>query len=237
LKKLSWLFVSLILLLGGCSTPPSPTSTTNAPKNISLSFAVQPSNPAPNTPVTLTAKVTGDNKPVNDANVEFEIWNGTSKNHSMLKTKRTGEGTYTITNTYPIAGTYNIVIHATTPQVHQMIAKTFAIADQENAPHEHKAGASGVLLHIQLPSSAKSGQDTKLLGHISQNNKPLTAANVQYEIWKDGDSNHDYTDVAEINPGEYYSTYRFKTAGKYHVKLHVEKGSIHDHTEQTLVVN
>lgn len=225
-----------LLFVSGCtsqSTTPAPPS---APASISLTFEVQPAKPVPNQPVTLMAKVTGNNKPVNDANVEFEVWPTGAKKHSMLKTKRTGEGAYTITNTYPTAGTYNVIVHATTPQVHQMISKTFTIGETANDDHTHHTGTDGLMMHIQLPTAAKSGQNTKLYGHITQNNKPLTEANVQFEIWKEGESNHDFTDVAETKPGEYYSAYQFKTSGTYHIKLHVEKGKLHDHTDQTLVV-
>jgi hypothetical protein len=235
-KKLGWIFVLVLLLISGCTTQSTTPTLPTIPKNIALSFSTSPSNPTPNQPVTLVAKVTGDSKPVNDASVEFEVWNTGSENHSMLKAKRTGEGTYTISNTYPIAGSYNVIVHATTPQTHQMISKTFTIGKSTEKQHDHHAKIDGLMLHIQLPSTAKSGQDTKLFGHITQNNKPFTAANVQFEIWKKDTNPHDFTDVAETKPGEYYSTYRFKTPGTYYVKLHVEKGKVHDHTEQSLVV-
>jgi hypothetical protein len=225
-----------LLFLNGCTTKSTTPAPPSAPASISLAFEVQPAKAVPNQPVTLIAKVTGDNKPVNDANVEFEVWHSNDKNHTMLKTKRTGEGVYSITNTYPTAGTYNIIVHATTPRVHQMISKTFTIGEAIHEEKGHHAEANGVLMHIQMPTTTKSGQNTKLYGHITQNNQPLTEANVQFEIWKDGESKHDFTDTAEIKPGEYYSAYLFKTAGTYHIKLHVEKGKTHDHTEQTLVV-
>lgn len=236
MKKLVWMLSLGLLFVSGCtsqSTTPVPPS---APASISLAFEVQPAKPVPNQPVTLTAKVSGNNKPVNDAEVEFEIWPAKAKNHSMLKTKRTGEGVYTITNTYPAAGTYNVIVHATTPQVHQMISKTFTIGEAANNEQGHHAGADGLMMHIQLPTAVKSGQNTKLYGHIAQNNKSLTEANTQFEIWKEGETNHDFTDVAETKPGKYYSAYQFKTPGTYHIKLHVEKGRLHDHTEQELIV-
>ncbi|MCH5585892.1 FixH family protein [Shimazuella sp. AN120528] len=236
MKKIGWMLSLGLLLVSGCTSPSTTSTRPSAPTSISLQFEVQPTKPIPNQPVTLSAKVTGNNKPVNDANVEFEIWNKEAKSHSMLKTKQTAEGTYTITNTYPIAGTYNVIVHATTPQVHQMLSKTFTIGETSNKEQSHHSGDNGLMMHIQLPSNAKSGQSTKLFGHIAQNNQALTGANVEFEIWKEGESNHDFTDVAETKPGEYYSTYHFKTPGTYHIKLHVEKGKIHDHTEQLLIV-
>lgn len=236
MKKIGWLLALPLILISGCTSQSNTPTQQNAPSSIALQFEVKPANPTPEQPVTLTTKVTGNNKPVNDANVEFEVWHSEAKNHSMLKSTRTGDGTYSITNTYPMAGKYNVVIHATTPKVHQMISKTFTIGEAKTNRHEHQTDGTGLMLHIQLPATAKSGQNTKIYGHVAQNNKPLTNANVQYEIWKEGTTNHDFTDVAETNPGEYYSSYHFKTPGTYHIKLHVEKGEIHDHTEQKLVV-
>jgi hypothetical protein len=236
LKKIVLVLLLGLLFISGCTSQSTTPTLPNSPASISLAFEVKPTKPVPNQPVTLSAKVTGNNKPVNDANVEFEIWHTKAKNHSMLKTKRTGEGVYAITNTYPITGTYNVIVHATTPQVHQMISKTFTVGETTNDEQSHHTSTDGLMMHIQLPPTAKSGQNTKLFGHLAKNNKALTEANVQFEIWKEGESNHDFTDVAETKPGEYYSAYQFKTSGTYHIKLHVEKGKIHDHTEQTLVV-
>ncbi|WP_028777652.1 FixH family protein [Shimazuella kribbensis] len=236
MKKIGWLLALVLLLISGCTSQPTTPTTPNAPTSISLNFEVNPSKPTPNQPVTLNANVTGNNKPVNDARVEFEVWHKDAKDHAMLKTKRVGNGKYSITNTFPISGTYNVIIHATTPQVHQMISKTFIIGETPSDQHDHHAGANKLMLHIQLPETAKSGQDTKIFGHIAQNNKPFTEANVQYEIWKEGTNKHDFTDVAETKPGEYYSAYHFQTPGTYRIKMHVEKGKVHDHTEQTLVV-
>jgi hypothetical protein len=140
-----------------------------------------------------------------------------------------------VTTTYPITGNYHVIIHATTPQVHQMIEKTFVVGEPPTEHHQHQNN-DGVLLHIQLPTNAKSGEYSKLYGHITQQNKVLTGAKVQFEIWKTGATKLDFIDTTETKPGEYFSNYRFPTPGNYYIKLHVEKGSIHEHTEQTLEV-
>lgn len=237
MKKIGWMLLLGLLWTAGCTPQPAAPTPPNTPSSMTLDLDVKPANPLPNQPITLSAKVTANNKAINGANVEFEVWAKDAKNHSMLKSKRTGEGIYSITNTYPIAGTYHVIVHATTSQMHQMISKTFTIGEAENPEPNHHTKSNGLMMHIQLPATAKSGQNTKLYGHILQNNQALTEAEVGFEIWKEGQSNHDFIDVAEIKPGEYYSAYQFKTPGTYHIKLHVEKGKIHDHTEQILAVH
>jgi hypothetical protein len=235
-KKVVPILAFMLISFSGCAPKPTAPIQPNIPTQLTLSFETNPTKPAPNQPLTLMTKVTSNNKAVDNANVEFEIWKTETKNHQMMKAKRTGDGLYTITNMYPASGIYNIIIHATTPQVHQMISKTFTLGQVSKEQHEHHSATAGLLLHLQLPATAKSGQETKLIGHVAQHNKPFTGANVKFEMWKNDSSKHDYADVEETKPGEYYSTYQFKTSGTYHVKMHVEKGTEHEHSEQMLVV-
>lgn len=232
MKKIIFLFAIFICLLCGCTSKSTNTASTPAPTQLNLSFETNPTKPSLNQPVTLLVKVTGNNKPVNNADVKFEVWTGKQAHH-MLKTNRTGDGVYTITNTFPTAGMYNVVVHAFTPQVHQMIMDMFTIGSNEQ---EHKTVA-GLLLHLQLPANAKSGQLTTIIGHAMLNNQVLTSANVEFEVWKDNSSKHDFsTKVTETKPGEYTGTYDFTTPGTYHIKMHVEKGKIHEHQEEMLIV-
>jgi hypothetical protein len=226
----------LLILISGCAPKPTAPIQPNIPTQLTLSFETNPAKPVPNQPVTLMTKVTSNNKAVDNADVEFEIWKKEEKNHQMIKAKRTGDGLYTISTKYPVSGIYNVIIHATTPQVHQMISKTFTIGQVPKDQHEHHSATADLLLHLQLPATAKSGQETKLIGHVAKNNEPFTGANVKFEVWKQDSNKHDYTEVTETKPGEYTSTYQFKTPGTYHVKLHVEKGSEHEHSEELLVV-
>lgn len=209
------------------------------PQQISVSFQANPAQPAPGEPVTLNATVRAGEQPVDDAKVELEVWKKGEKDHHMLETQSKGQGVYSASATYQAEGEYLVIVHVTTPQVHQMIEGKFQVGEAKKEEHKHGQGhdhGDGLSMHVMLPKEVKSGQETKLTAHVRQEGNPFVDAEVQFEYWKEGDQKHEYTDTAEVKPGEYYTSIRFSQPGTYHLILHVEKGNIHDHKEQTLIV-
>jgi hypothetical protein len=57
---------------------------------------------------------------VKDAEVELEVWKEGQK-HQMLSTKQNKAGVYSTKHTFTQAGTYQVVVHVMTPNIHQMI--------------------------------------------------------------------------------------------------------------------
>ncbi|SEN59328.1 FixH family protein [Lihuaxuella thermophila] len=197
-------------------------------------------NPAPaeaGKPVTLTSTVKAGNESVNDATVEFEVWKKGQKEHQKFGAKRQQNGTYTASASFREAGEYVTIVHVTTPKTHQMASGAFTVGQASGHSHgDHGDHGNGVQLHIQFPSQARSGKPITVIGHVQRDGNPLTDAEVQFEYWKEGEQKHEWTDTAERNPGEYLTTIRFSEPGTYRVKLHVEKGEIHDHKEETYIV-
>ncbi|USG63944.1 FixH family protein [Brevibacillus ruminantium] len=104
----------------------------------------------------------------------------------------------------------------------------------EGGEHEH---GQGVEMHFQPADSIQPNQATTLTVHLLQENQALTEATVRFEIWREGEEKHAFIDTAEAKPGEYTSTNAtFPAAGSYSVKVHVEKGEIHDHNVFTVDV-
>lgn len=72
---------------------------------------------------------------------------------------------------------------------------------------------------------------------MQKDNQALTEAAVKFEIWREGEEKHQYVDASEKQPGEYTTANAtFPASGTYTVKVHVEKGEIHDHKEFSVTV-
>nr|WP_232345571.1 FixH family protein [Paenactinomyces guangxiensis] len=231
-------FALFALLLTACNQPANQHQNHNGQQNtpaaetLKLSFQTNPASPAVGKHVTLQATVKEGSQPVDDAKVEFEVWKQGEKDHQKIDSKLDGKGTYTATTAFQDQGEYLVIVHVTTSKVHQMISGKFTVGQ----PHSHQGHGKGLTMHVVLPPRATSGQSAPITAHVMQGGNPVTGAEVQFEYWREGEKKHEYTDTAERKPGEYYTSIRFPQPGTYHVKLHVEKGKLHDHKEETLVV-
>lgn len=210
-------------------------NTPQTAEKLTITFATDPQSAKPDQSTILKATVKSGNQPITDAKVELELWKGKEK-HQRLSTTMKEKGVYQTAHTFREAGNYTIIVHVTTPAVHQMITQTIPVgSSSERETHGHDHG-EGVTLHIESPSAIQAGKNAKFKGLVMDYGKPLENAEVQFEYWKDGSDKHAYSDTAELKPGEYETTLRFDAPGTYRVKLHVEKEKIHDHTETTVKV-
>ncbi|RFU61439.1 FixH family protein [Peribacillus glennii] len=102
-----------------------------------------------------------------------------------------------------------------------------------NSHHEHSEDIS---FEIISPINNHTGlvMDFKVV--IMHGGHPLSNANVDFEFWKEGETNHQVIEAAESKDGIYYAKLGFQQKGEYTVKIHVEKGSIHEHKEMYLTV-
>ncbi|WP_409252663.1 FixH family protein [Bacillus sp. SCS-153A] len=186
---------------------------------------------------TIQAKVTQGDENVDDANeVEFEFWKKDEEQHEKLEGQSQGEGVYSISMKVDEPGIYYVISHVTARDMHTMPKLELAIGDSGHAHEEGHDHGEEVTGHIMMADNVKAGEDSELTGHAMSGEEPLTEADVRFEIWRDGEENHEYIDAAEISDGEYKSTYIFSEKGTYHVKLHIEKGELHTHTEKTIMV-
>ncbi|WP_303985067.1 FixH family protein [Niallia circulans] len=98
----------------------------------------------------------------------------------------------------------------------------------ENETHEH---SNEVSIEIKTPVSDQVNKELDLEVAVMDGYNPLTDAKVGFETWKEGDTTHPYTDAEENKDGHYNAKLLFEESGEYTVKVHVEKGSIHEHKE------
>jgi hypothetical protein len=111
-------------------------------------------------------------------------------------------------------------------------------SQSEGTEHEHGDHYNSKLaFDFQVNNPVKSKQKTELTVHLNQNDKPLTGATVRFEIWPETQNKHEFINAVEDTNGQYSAIYAFPSSGAYNVKIHVEKGSIHDHTIKNVNVN
>ncbi|SDY94202.1 FixH family protein [Thermoactinomyces sp. DSM 45892] len=231
--------VSLVSGCGGTKPTENQNKQTQATGELSVSFRANPDKSNTGDPVTFQANVKQGENGVTNAKVEFEVWKGTSTDHKQYPAKHISNGDYTASDSFKDAGTYHVIVHVYTDKDHKMAEGTFQVGEQKAEEHGHQHGEQKASLHIMLPDSIEKGKSFSLMGHVMDaKGKPLTGANVKFEIWKEGDKKHQFIDVSEGKAGEYTKDYSFAESGKYHVQLHVEKPSIklHEHVEKTVSV-
>lgn len=95
-------------------------------QQLNITFSIDPTEAKVNQPVTLISTIKADDTPVTDAKVEFEVWKE-EEDTQMLSASMKEAGNYQIEHTFSEAGTYHVVVHVTTPHVHQMISETFTV--------------------------------------------------------------------------------------------------------------
>jgi hypothetical protein len=121
-------FVAATLLLAaGCSgnsdgrdASPHTDPGTAKPQKVTIDWQPDPAAPQAGQAVALTAHVTLDNQPVNDAEVDLEVWKEGSDAHETLKPTVDAQGHYTARKTFDQGGLYHVTIHTTARGLHQM---------------------------------------------------------------------------------------------------------------------
>lgn len=110
MKKLLYL---IVLLLAGCSAPPTETLevTIKATKHEVEAFE----------PVKITSLVTVDNEPISSgAELEFELINPDGTSIGTVTPTNEGEGLYAIETSFDGQGTYKIISHVSYGDLHEM---------------------------------------------------------------------------------------------------------------------
>ncbi len=129
----------LILLLTVACSPTEPVAEQNhstathdhnhasAPTQLDITFQSSPDQPGKNQPVELKSVITAENKPVTNAEVEFEVWKQ-GEEHEMVKASHQANGIYAATKSFPQEGQFHVIVHVTAPGVHQMISGSVDIS-------------------------------------------------------------------------------------------------------------
>jgi len=236
-NKLAIAALSFLLLLSGCETAeqPLPASTP-----IEVALTMEPAAPKVQETTTFAVTVTQDGKPVPDArDVSFEIWKEGEQHRSKLPGAHLQNGVYTAQTALAEPGTYTVMYHVTARDLHSMNQKTFTVTgvqpeaaeppgDAHGTEHHH---GTGVEFHFHPDGHAVANKPVRWSVQLRSGNQALDKAHVQFEYWKQGEAHHQFIDVVEDPAGTYTATVTLASSGTYVVKVHVEKGSIHDHKE------
>ncbi|MFX3623876.1 MAG: FixH family protein [Ectobacillus sp.] len=238
MKKL-WIAIYFsVLLLAGCSGQNHNGHTNELPQEVKVEVQTKPETIKAHEKTEIQAIVTQDGNRVENADdVKFEIWKDGNENHETIEAKHKGNGVYFIEKEFGEDGIYHIIAHTNARDMHVMPEVKVTVgsaAPAEQASNEH-GGHSAITIRT-MAENLKVNIPAKLTAHIQENGAPLTGAKVQFEFWAAGSGKHEYVTAKEGNEGEYTGAPSFSRAGMYQLKVHVEKGSIHEHTEQTIEV-
>lgn len=253
MRKLGFILIGFfVLLIVGCNNQGEQNEEV-----LFIEVDIQiPDKAEPNESTEIGALVTlGDEKVEDAQEVKFEIWEqGQETDHEMIPGKHVGDGLYTITKSFEKVGVYYVVAHVTARDMHNMPRKELIVGDanvqeevdqdeqnqESDEHHHHHQGhhpANGILvIDFQKEDSIKVDQPSDLRVFITNEDQPLTGADVRFEIWKQDENKHEFIPAAEGNAGEYSLSHVFSNEGIYSIIIHVEKGSLHEHIEKTVEV-
>ncbi|MHC0036843.1 FixH family protein [Pseudoneobacillus sp. C159] len=246
MRKLAFLVMSLLLVMVGCGkdkesdqsngavSPPALIEVTiHTPETINI-----------NEEVKLEATVTQGDELVDDANeVKFEVWKIGEEEHEKVDATNDGKGVYSIKKTFTEDGHYSVIAHVTARSMHSMPKQDFTVGtpaentvSEENTGNSHHEdsghGHHETALKIesnQENATVAINQDIELSTTLTLENTPLLGATVRFEIIPEDESKKEWIDATEDGAGVYTAKAIFKTAGMYHVQIHVNKDEIHDH--------
>ncbi|MDM5189796.1 FixH family protein [Bacillus sp. DX4.1] len=246
MKKLVITLFIAMLALAGCNTKADEQSKEKKKiEEVKVEVKTNPKELKPNEKVEVQALVTQGKENVTDADdVKFEIWKDGEEKHEMLNGKHKGKGVYAVDKTFPSDGVYHVIAHTNAREMHVMPEVKVAVGNakvedtkKENSGHEagHGDHKSDTMIHL-MAGDVKANAESTMKVHLKQKDAALTGAEVQLEISKDGVAKHEFIPAKEGNQGEYVSTHTFKEAGTYKVKVHVRKGELHEHKDETVEV-
>lgn len=255
MKKILFSFIAVMLLLTACSagSEPKEDALEDVPELLEVSI-ITPEKIEKNKEITIKAEVIqGEEKVTNADEVKFEVWKSGQDNHEMIPAHNEKDGTYSIKKSFSEGGNYFIVAHTTANRMHSMPKKeVIVLGDESNQGHttdgedenhdQHSDHGhndhhnSEVTFDFHVPT-IKSNQPAELTVKIAQEEQLISGANVRFEIWEENETKHQFINAKEVSPGTYSADYTFPAIGHFIVKIHIEKGNIHDHTEKSIEVS
>lgn len=236
-----WIMIAVFLLmLAGCSGGHEGRNSEAAnelPKEVKVEVKTAPEAVKAHENIEIQALVTQDGKAVNDADdVKFEIWKDGAEQHEMLTAKAKGNGVYTVDKTFPEDGVYHITAHTNARDMHVMPTVQVTVGTGQTASHEQEEQDHHSDTVIGLTNDqVYAGKASPVQAQVQHSGSALTGAQVEFEIWKDGAAKHEYVSAKESANGQYEASFVFE-AGMYHINVHVRKGELHEHKEQTVEV-
>jgi len=237
MKKL-YMCTALLVMLAGCQESEMPEDkevNSAVPVSMDASIVIK-GKVEPGKEVILETAVKQGSHLVNEADeVLFEVRKSGQDKREMLEAKNTGSCMYQVMHTFEEQGKYIVVSHVTAKGLHVMPEKEVVV------PGHESEGASvhpSTDVSIGFQSNpVKAGNSSNFEATVELNGKPLTNADVNFEVWKEGSEESHFTKAEEDGNGTYLNKVSFEEAGTYKVQVHVEKDEVHEHQLQTIHVN
>lgn len=134
MKKL-WMALAVTAALAAGCTEEEPAVDTIDSGEMPVEVVVEvltPAEVAANEKVTLEAKVTQGDKPIDDATVEFEVWeSGLRDEGKMLEGELSADGIYAADHTFEKDGVYYMYAHTTANSYHVMPKHEFIVGNPD----------------------------------------------------------------------------------------------------------
>jgi hypothetical protein len=254
LNMKKFMMILLLVLLTGCASSGQESSPAGEVPEIIEVTILTADTLNPNEEVSLEARVTQGGENVEDASeVKFEIRKSGQDEREMLEAQHQGEGVYAAAKTFEEEGIYDLVAHVTARDMHNMPKKQVTVGnpesgaghshedgdhhedDDHHGEHSHHHAHTEVVIELE-PGEAEANKEVTLSAKIKNEGQHLTEGDIRFEIWKENEEKHEYIDAAETEQGEYEASYTFTAPGTYNVQVHVNKGEIHEHLQQTIQV-
>ena len=256
MKKFLILFITLIFMMTGCTNSESEVNKEEERELLEVDL-IAPEDILAGNEVVLAAEVKLGEEKVEDADeVKFEVRKVGDENSEMIEAAHQGKGMYEIKKIFKEDGEYLVTAHVTARSMHNMPSEKITVGNPagtgSETEHQHSDSTdsheneettegnhhhSHVSIDLDPNQNFKVNQKVNLSAQIENENQPLTDAAVRFEIWHGEDSNHEFVEATEMENGVYIYEKVFPKTGTYHIKVHVEKGEIHDHKEEEIIVN
>lgn len=130
MKKLIFIFFSVLLVATMVACSNSKETSDEIPKMLNVDLTIHPEKGKVNQPIIFEAKVTQGSENVNDADkVIFEIWRSKAEKHEKIQVKHAKNGVYSLKKIFDQEGTYYVISHVTARGMHNMPKKEFVIGN------------------------------------------------------------------------------------------------------------
>lgn len=132
MKRLWMAVAATAALVAGCTEETVDTIDNGEMPAEVIVEVLTPEEVAPNEEIVLEAKVTQGDKTVEDATVEFEVWeSGLRDEGDMIEGKRSADGIYTADYTFEKDGVYYMYAHTTAGAYHVMPKHEFIVGNPD----------------------------------------------------------------------------------------------------------
>lgn len=249
MKKFTLLMgILLVMLLGACGNDEGSNQDDEIPALLEVELNLPEENLEVGAELNLEAYVSQGGEAVEDANeVKFEVLKKGDTESEMLEAEHQGEGIYTAKKKFDAEGIYSVTAHVTARNMHNMPKKELVVgnptepeADHEEEAHSHDETADSdshghvhgepvVMVELQSGFDMVAKESTDLSVLITEKEEPLTAATIRFEIWKEGQEQHEFIDATEAGDGVYQADKTFESAGNHLINVHINKGELHEH--------